>query len=45
MKKELNVAICNMGWLGGYHAKWHKSEKDKIAYMWNIAYMLNLKIN
>ena len=30
IKKEWNFAICNnMDGLGGYHAKWDKSEKDE----------------
>ena len=34
IKKELNVAICNnMDKLGGYYAKWNKSEKDKYCMM------------
>ena len=36
IKKELNFAISNnMDELGGYYAKWNKSEKDKY-YMFLI---------
>ena len=33
-KKGWNVAICqNMGRLGGYYAKWSKTEKDKYCML------------
>ena len=41
-KKEWNFAICNnMDGLGGYYAKWNKSDKERqilydIAYMWTL---------
>ena len=41
-KKEWNFAICsNMDGLGGYYAKWNKSDRERqimydITYMWNI---------
>ena len=41
-KKEWNLAICNnMDRLGGYHAKWNKSDRETQilydnTYMWNL---------
>ena len=41
-KKEWNFAICNnMDGLGGYYAKWNKSEKDKYCM---ISYVESEKI-
>ena len=40
--KKGNFAICNnMDGLGGYYAKWTKSDREKqilcdITYMWNL---------
>ena len=40
IKKNENFAICNnIDGLGGYYARWNKSEKDKfcrISFTWNI---------
>ena len=37
IKKELNFAISNnTDELGGYYAKWNKSEKDKYSMMFLI---------
>ena len=42
-KNEWNVAICNnMDGLGGYHAKWNKSDRER-QILYNITYMWNLK--
>ena len=36
-KKEWNFAICsNIGGLGGYYAKWDKSEKDKYCMISHV---------
>ena len=41
-KKEWNFAICNnMDGLGGYYAKWNKSDRETqilydSTYMWNL---------
>ena len=42
-KKEWNFAIwSNMDGLGGYFAKWNKSNRDR-QILYNITYILNLK--
>ena len=46
-KKEWNNVICsNMDGLGGYYAKWNKSDRERqimydITYMWNLKYDTN----
>ena len=40
-EKEQNVGICsNIDGLGGYYAKWNKSDGERqiqyITYMWNL---------
>ena len=45
-KKEWNFAICNnMNGLGGYYAKWSKSEKDKYCMISLICGILKNKIS
>ena len=40
-KKEWHFAICNnVDGLGGYHAKWNKSDRERL---YDITYMQNLK--
>ena len=44
IKKEWNFAISsNMDGLGGYYAKWNKSDRER-QILYDITYMWNLKI-
>ena len=42
-KKEWNFANCsNMIGLGGYYAKWNKSDRER-QILYDVTYMENLK--
>ena len=44
IKKEWNFAICsNMDGLGGYYAKWNKSDRER-QILYDITYMCSKKI-
>ena len=47
MKKEGNLAICNMERTCGHYAKWNKPNREKqillsITYKWNLKKKLKL---
>ena len=43
-EKEWNFATCNnMDGLGGYYAKWNKSDRER-QILYDIIYMWDLKI-